>query len=272
METIVSPSKIEATIQGEQTLSVPLSFAGKLRDVGLHNNSVYNFEIKYVNLKGDTVAETSVKGIELIEVLKCTKLTSAVEIDGVLNEWKELPYIVHPDTVIGPVNNYSGLKDSHMRFCVAYNEEFIYVAVDVIDDTVLVADRTKAVYAQDGIQLYIDPRPRKEREEHKEMDKKESPRILLSPAKNPEDVFFSSVLPSDMKCISRINKTGYSVEAAIPVRYLLKTQGKEWVDFALALFVNDIDKREHDKNSYGLRSSENCSKFSDKYGIFEREK
>ncbi|MHC4714599.1 MAG: hypothetical protein ACYTAN_15240, partial [Planctomycetota bacterium] len=64
------------------------------------------------------------------------RLEAPIEIDGSLDDWPELPFVMDrpAEIVYGDNKPWNGPEDASLRFGVARDDENLYVAVEVIDD------------------------------------------------------------------------------------------------------------------------------------------
>lgn len=85
----------------------------------------------------------------------------AVTIDGSLDEWNlESPAVVKDETqVIRDVVFWQGENDCSAKFYLAWNEENLYMAADVTEDTPLGAIETLPIDGEDNLKLYISTDP-----------------------------------------------------------------------------------------------------------------
>lgn len=163
-----------------------------------------------------------------------------VVIDGRLDDWWHLPLIVSSDHhAFWPSEGHRGPADGSYRFAVAYDEQFVYFAVDVTDESII-AEADKAPWSQDGLEIRIDGRPNGPRSHG--MGEGEGEAFLLlamSPTyAHPHD---PGSLPDGTQ--SRIMRTagGYSLEAAVPIEYFNQQQDGKWQALRVNVVMNDRD-------------------------------
>ncbi len=134
-----------------------------------------------------------------------------------------------------------GPEDAALRLWTAWNDEFVYFAIDVIDDQ-LVADRiVGALELQDSVEIVIDP----SREGHQRRA------LVFAPQTAAETGPWFSVPGSQVAVAKRIGGTvgrirplGYTAEIAIPMRAFVKAFGTEMVpgqSLGLEVRLNDVD-------------------------------
>jgi predicted alpha/beta superfamily hydrolase len=191
--------------------------------------------MKYQNLQ----ASIPVKSFDVnnYEKLSITKSQVKVNIDGNLNDWESLRFSDKgSDTP----------SKAHFMFDLKYDDNYVYLAIKVIDDTVFI-DTTRHSEKKDGITISFDGRPDPVRSLGRGLAEWNNflP-IVFSPGWTVDkmilqrDTFYGDKLPADLKAISIITKEGYNSEIAIPVSYMLDKQGKTWKEFRINICQNDI--------------------------------
>ncbi len=168
-----------------------------------------------------------------------------ITVDGILDDWPDLPFdIREPAAVLKDADSYTGGEDCHFRFGTAYDNNFLYIAIDVFDDK-LVQIENSAVWSQDSIEIRLLALPEPERSlfrggsEWKDV----LPIAALPINQNGEiGVWGKKNLPEGTQIASKMTDTGYTIEVAVPASYLTEKQGESWREFRLSLAVNDSDK------------------------------
>ena len=175
----------------------------------------------------------------------CEKRKTPVTIDGNLTEWDNLPYVVsHPVQIKERPDLWTGPADCSFRFSVACDDEFLYAAVDVKDD-ILVLDPGRNPWQQDGIELRVNAMPDPGRSESTGSDEfKETLLIALSPGETPDQMVYhrKSEIPSGVQAICVKTKAGHASEIAIPFIWLDEKQGAPWKAFRFNVCVDDVDE------------------------------
>jgi len=154
------------------------------------------------------------------------KRDTPITVDGKLDEWNELPY--EGDTPLAEYSEaWSGPQDSSFTFGAAYDDAFIYVAIQVLDDQVD-NDLTKTYWLNDGIDVWFnatkDPT-------------KLTDRLVLGIHPQNSRLDF----PEGAIGISQLTEVGYNVEFAIPIDYVIKRQGPDWKSLQFNVGQMDID-------------------------------
>ncbi|NLF31899.1 MAG: hypothetical protein GX591_13550, partial [Planctomycetes bacterium] len=161
----------------------------------------------------------------------CPTAARPVTPDGVLDEWADLPHAVGREGLAYP-ESWTGAADASVRFAVACDQRYLYVAVRAADDQrVLRAD--KAYWEQDAIELWLDVRPRAERlASHAPADGRLA--LGVCPGGTAEH-------DSGARAVSTVTDDGYAVEFAIPLTCLTDRQGDAWDGFRLNVVQFDAD-------------------------------
>ena len=158
---------------------------------------------------------------------------------------------------------HRGPEDGSFRFAVRQDREFLYVAVDVRDDSIVVSPDLVA-REQDHVDVSIDARPDPERSKNEEtfvavrngsMAKLVSPQIALQETRpDPIIALFGSV-PEGTRQAARRTATGYAVEVAIPAAVLDDRRGGRWDAVRVNVTMNDFDEGEPDHVTLSWRPS-----------------
>ncbi len=150
----------------------------------------------------------------------------AVVVDGSLSEWTNavFQYVGPQETVLGSVR--PDIENVSGRFSAMWDQKFLYLACDVTD-TILVSniepDDIHSLYRTDSVEFYIQPDrfvpggagifkiaviP---------FDTKGRPQACRHEDANPGPI---SMVAPDVKLASSRTRTGYTIEIAIPWKYL----------------------------------------------------
>jgi hypothetical protein len=167
-------------------------------------------------------------------VSPCPARTSAVVVDGNLDEWSELPH----------GSAATNAWDCSYQFGVAHDENYIYVAVRTTDDT-SVLNALKEPWSQDGVEIRFDGRDTgvsangRGRGEFKDILV-----ISMSPGESGDKMvlYNRELLPKGVKAVCVKTSAGHSAEVAIPVSYLNERQNGAWKAFRMNVAVDDFDK------------------------------
>ncbi len=233
-ELIIPPNSVEV-VKMQMTLNKPLKSVD-LRPVKLKaiisfpEKSETNIEIPF---------EYSIRPIDKNNV---EKLNNKVIIDANLKEWKELNNIVNSDDP----------ESMNARFAMQYDDEMLYLAVDVKDDNIMSFGSGRP-WTQDYIGLCLNA----ENAEKSALSKGEGwyqneMYFLITPekGKNKSQTWQEDKLPEGSKYACKANEKGYTMEWAIPLEYIKQKQGEDWKTYRFNLFIGDKDLEAEDPKTY----------------------
>ncbi len=169
-----------------------------------------------------------------------------IVLDGDLSDWEGIEILEcnEPAQITGRgTGSWGGVEDSRFRFGTTFDEQNLYVAVEVFDDGYF-HDAKLAPWSQDSIVLYLDGRSDPDRSEGRGVDDfAEFFFLAVAPGDDEQEpVFFrTGDLPEDVRIIGKRTETGHIAEIAIPTKYLDEPQDGSWEAFRLNLIVIDYD-------------------------------
>ena len=184
--------------------------------------------------------------VSIFPLLVLKKAGSPVKVDGDLSDWKsgEMVNVKTLSSPQGKTDSWKGPEDTAFLWAASMDRQFLYLAVDVTDEDV---EGTKDVppWKQDGVELRVDPRPSSRRAASPDSDAKgNGVLIAVSPPSSGVEgwTWEPQQLPEGTRTICVRSKSGYKVEAAIPLEALNKIN-PEWRKDGLRLniAVNDHD-------------------------------
>lgn len=180
----------------------------------------------------------------LDRVYEIPQRNAPVFVDGILNDWDELPFVCdEPLEIALRHQEWKGAKDNSFRFAVERDLYHLYVAVHVVDESLNVAP-DKLPWTQDGVEIRIDARPDPERSEGiGENQLHDFLLFAMSPAAAGEAmiVAFEEQIPDGMKYACVPTDDGFSAEVAVPLSYLNEKQQGSWERVRLNIAVTDFD-------------------------------
>jgi hypothetical protein len=179
----------------------------------------------------------------------------AVEVDGDLAEWGRLPFVVEEPGGRGGHGIHRGPDDASFRFGVRQDADFLWIGVDVRDDSI-VASPDEVAREQDHVSVNVDPRADPERSKNEEtftairsgaMAKMVTMLVPLGEAR-PDPVLriFGAGAPAGVQQAVRRTDTGYAVEIAVPAQALDERRGGRWDALRVNVTVADFDAGEPD--------------------------
>ncbi len=171
--------------------------------------------------------------------------SKAATIDGDLSDWPALPHVVNSDAYhMGRADAWKGPGDLTVRYAVAHDQDYLYIAVRTTDDTVLLRPG-KNPWDQDGLRVDIDVRadPRRSGNAHREAWKDFLPinfTVGDSPDK-PAGLADPSQLPVGSRVACAKLGDGIAAEIAIPLAYIKQRQGDDWQGVRVNILAYDRD-------------------------------
>lgn len=167
-------------------------------------------------------------------------------IDGKLDEWGTLTHDMTYCAQILPNGlAWRGPGDCAARFSIAADEEHLYFAIRVDDDELRRPGKAPWSRDQDGVELRIDARPAHQRLANTGRGEGADFLVLgigVGPGENEAFVANREKLPAGTKVAVISDSRGYSVEVAVPHRWLDEQQGQAWTRFRMNLCIDDNDK------------------------------
>jgi len=166
-------------------------------------------------------------------------------VDGDLRDWKKLPLVCEqPAQFRGALDSWKGPADASFRFGVEYDDEFLYVAVEVTDEC-HTHDPEREPWNQDGVEIRVDARPAPIRDRTRGGGEfTDHALVAVSPGGGGDEMVIfkpETVRETGIAVASRVTATGHNTEISIPVSWLNEKQGREWEDFRLTVTADDYD-------------------------------
>ncbi len=189
-----------------------------------------------------SIAGKQALGVEI--PLPCARRTAPVSIDGKLDEWADLPVACEkPAQIRIDPKSWTGPADGSFRFATAYDDQFLYLAVDVTDDQFCRKDDPYP-WNQDGIEVRLNAEgdPARSRNTGSGEFAEILP-VLMSPsdASHPVLRYNPDQLPEGTRAECVRTDKGFAAEIAIPISWLDAQQEKPWEAFRLNIAVDDFD-------------------------------
>ncbi len=208
------------------------------------------------------------------------KPSALPNIDGDLAEWTSVAPVTLQGTkyVVRSPEFHSGDDDLRAAFRFAYDEQFLYVAVEATDDVYRQDATGYSTWQGDCVQLAIDLDPGKEeihtgneladkgsRHRHTEIDlalTKSGAEAYRTASYDGEKFPVSAIAPKDLKLAVKRDGNRMVYEAAIPWRTLGGEKKPESGMIGFALSVNDRDTAEQiDPSALGVFPLKDPRKF-----------
>ena len=222
------------------------------------------FQLETQELGGETLAVERELAVLPERRFEVPRVTGGPRIDGDLAEWGRLPIVVEEPGGRYGHGVHRGPEDGSFRFDVRHDEEFLYLAVDVRDDSIVAAP-DRVAREQDHVAMSIDARPDPERSQNEEtfaairsgaMAKLVSPLIALQETR-PDPILrlFAGGTPEGVRHAVKRTPLGYAVEVAVPVAVLDERRGGRWDALRVNVTVADFDAGENDHVALAWRPS-----------------
>ncbi len=156
-------------------------------------------------------------------------------IDGDLGEWNAESF--HHTTL-----DYG---DNEVKFSMSYDDDFLYLAAEIKDDTILL-DRELPTWRQDGFGWLIAVGT-----ERGLMGSSGALSFRTTPGNNVVDqrYYRGHTWPDAMEYIAKVADQGYIIETKIPMNYLNRS-GEPWEVVRLNFFVDDKDSEKEPNRNY----------------------
>ncbi|MFZ5893476.1 MAG: sugar-binding protein [Myxococcota bacterium] len=188
-------------------------------------------------------------GFGVSQLYDIQRRTRPVVVDGRLDEWGKLAFA--PQGVLPPADkdeasNRIAPADLSFSFDLTYDDENVYVAVQVRDD-VVVSESTKYPWLQDGIEVSIDVRDEPERAANRRIYSdawKTYAYLAVSP---PDDqggvsLFDRQRIPKTVRVVCVRTPDGYAAEMAFPHAALNATRPQgEWRSLRFNVGIQEHD-------------------------------
>ncbi|MDJ0853349.1 MAG: metallophosphoesterase [Myxococcota bacterium] len=189
-------------------------------------------------------------------------LGAEVALDGRLDEWGELAFVVEEPAGLVHPELHRGPEDLSFRFDARVAEGRLLLAVDVSDDSLVVSPERKE-RDQDRIQVSLDARPEAERSRNEAtwvaLTNGSMARTIrvnagpVTPRRDDVMTLFLPTSPDGVEVRSVRTSAGYSAELAIPFDVLDELAGGAWDGFRLQLGVLDFDEGQEGHSDVGWR-------------------
>lgn len=212
---------------------------------GLFPQAMIQANFTFMRENEEPVQLTAVERIAAERAFTAEPRSSAVTLDGSLDDWGELEYAF---TQAAPHENgpgrWQGPADASLHFAAAYDDTRLYLAFRVVDDQVVIASEGENLWSaeeeqplQDAILMWLDPHP--------DGDGDDDPYMAIAPhaADGKAHVIVADEDHRDLaeatRAAARRNEEGYTLEIAVPLAVLEDEDDLQAIRMNLA--ISDLD-------------------------------
>jgi len=244
---VTAPGEIVVKPGKSAELTLALKASGPVAVAGLEPFP-YRWRVSAVAPGGREFAQEGTGQIMVENPLPVSRAPRPVKVDGVLDEWGDLPVSCEkPWTPPDRPGLWKGPADASFRFAVAYDDEFIYMAARVRDDSVVAVPGVDP-WDQDGIGFEVEARPEQDWNPGKEGKYQY---CFLSPGPTAEKTIVWGLqwMPKGMKAACVKSRGGWIAEYAVPLQEL-QDAGKPWQALRVNVKVYDFDRDTGSSGTY----------------------
>ena len=173
-------------------------------------------------------------------IFELRRRSKPVVVDGDLSDWDELPFDIQtPSEIDQAADSWTGPEDCSWRFAVEYDDDKLYVAVDVTDERKVYLRSNP--WTQDGIEVRVDGRPDPMRSRNRDWGE-ERVIVGISPDEVLEHMLLYEELDSlGVEAIGIPSAKGHVYEMSIPISYVEQRQGTDWKRVRINIVVDNLD-------------------------------
>lgn len=243
----VEPASFEIEIPPNTTKKFPLQVrAAKALPVEKLTPAVLEWTANYVESDLGNLDFQGKTSLMVTQIYELAQSKRHKEVDGSLDDWGNLPFVVKkPAVITGKAESWTGADDCSFNFGIEVDEEYVYIGVEVVDERPIYLK--KVPWRQDGIEVRVDGRrdPARSAGRNGGLDMEDFLIIALSPdAGTGEGVTVARERLQELgvKAVCLATPTGHRTEIAIPNAYFVERQGKDWQGLRLNIAVDDFDE------------------------------
>ncbi len=236
LTTTVGPNSVELV-----DLSI---FAKTAVPVSVLQPLVADWTVRY-DLEGE-LDPLQIRGTHrvVIDAPRMLPVTEGIRVDGLLDvdEWDHLGLVtVEPGQVQAPTGGWFGPVDASFQYRISRDPraQYLYVAVDVVDDRLVVRSR-RGFPRQDAVLVQFDGRLAHDRRTGKRADAY-SPLVLAVVPGEDGGSLVGDASPMQVLAAAQRTEHGYSVEVAIPIDALIERSEGQLKSVRVNVGINDTD-------------------------------
>jgi hypothetical protein len=164
---------------------------------------------------------------------------SKITVNGDLSDWDG--EWISLENKEGSPFDYSGKEDCSVSFKTTYDDENVFIAIQVRDDEIF-ENQDKLPWDQDAIVLALDARPIHESEKNTGSGRGRDWLAIFITHNKKDPIYQADKLPAEMKYKINHSEGVTTVELSIPTTYLDKMQMKLWETFRMGIGYYDFDE------------------------------
>ena len=240
-----SPATFQALLPPNSVEQIQLTVsAGKGHSIDELSPMQLQWQARYTGTEEEFPVVDGSSHLVVSRIYELRRRSEPVVVDGDLSDWDELPLDVQrPSLIKFAADSWMGPEDCSWRFAVEYDEDKLYIAVDVTDERriYLRADP----WSQDGIEVRVDARPDPMRSRNRDRGE-ERMIIAISPDEQLDNMTIFRQAESDSLGVEAIGipgEKGHVYEMSIPIGYVEERQGKDWKRIRVNIAIDDFDDR-----------------------------
>jgi len=243
----LSESELMVPPNDMKKVSVKVDNPGN-RDLISSDPIVLDTEVSYeFPGRPDVVMQEKVRIAPVYEY-RISESRKKVKLDGELTEWgKEWSYF-SGDHMSGKPFDYDGREDVNIGFQTIYDDEFLYVGIDITDDEIFTSEKG-SLWDQDAIVMALDARAAHISAMNDGSQRNQEWIGYLRTFRENDPVYRQESLPVEVKSAVMRTEKGMSVELAIPIEYLEEMQ-EDWSAFRLLLGYYDVDRNGEERTEH----------------------
>ena len=157
-----------------------------------------------------------------------------------MKEWQGEWITLREKNMRGKPFDYDGKKDCSIRFSSSYDDEHLYLALDISDEEIYVSEKG-SMWRQDALVVGLDARPLHVSAMNTGEGRNTEWLTYLRTFKEKDAVFNADRLPPGIESAVVRNEKGIQVELAFPAEYLNKMQAGPWSSVRLGVGYLDFD-------------------------------
>ena len=237
----VAELAVPANTTGTRDIELRAPAPAAIRDLPV---PVLDWCVTYRIDGGETHQAKGQLRVPILPQFDCARADGTIVVDGKLDDWPALPFVVDQPEQVKNRRTYTGPDDCRFRFGIVHDDRCVYIAVETTDDRQYL-DPRKLVWQQDGVEIRLNAEPEPHRSHCHGWDVgwDRVLSVVCSPGQKLGDMvrWQHAKLPGGTQVACVTTGVGHNTEVAIPISYLDAKQGGPWQAFRLNVAVDDVD-------------------------------